>query len=323
MFNKFIKYSVLFILLIISIGSIAYITFSYLIKNQISVIVPDLIGKDTVYTIEILSGLGLNAKIKDKKFSNTYLKGIITEQIPEPGSEIKKGRDIKITVSKGAYTVSFSDLKNIHIDEAKIIIEKNGLCIQNISYTYNNKFNKDLIISQQPEPKTMLYKNTCINLLVSLGRRPIAIKMPDLSGLSVDDAVWLIDNYNLSLGKISSSYFKNRPYNVITEQKPVKGYRIFERQPVDLIINRKIEKKYPASFDGTHGVWFYKYKNLPGFIKSHIKIKLKIYGTLIDIVDQMIKPDKEIWVLIPQNTNTIFYVYIDDELILTKTYDAF
>ncbi len=323
MFNKFIKYSALFILLIVGIGSIAYITFSYLIKNQSSIVVPDLIGKDTVYALEILSGIDLNVKIKDKKFSNSYLKGIVIEQVPAPGSEIKKGREIKITVSKGAYTITLFNLKNIHIDQAQIIIKKNDMCIKNISYTYSNSFNKNFIISQQPEPKTLLYKNTCINFLVSLGPRPIAIKMPDLSGLSIDDAVWLIDKYSLSLGKISSSYFKDRPYNVITEQKPAQGHRIFKKQQVDLIINRKTEKKYPASFDGTHGVWFYKYKNMPGFIKNHIKIKLKIYGTVIDIVDQMIKPDKDVWVFIPQNANTILYVYIDDELVLTKTYDAF
>ena len=62
--------------------------------------------------------------------------------------------------------------------------------------------------------------------------------MPELSGLSLDEALIRIENTNLTLGDIRSQFDKHKPLNFIIQQEPAAGYRISQSSPVNLIINR-------------------------------------------------------------------------------------
>ncbi|MCG2757790.1 MAG: PASTA domain-containing protein, partial [Desulfobacteraceae bacterium] len=68
----------------------AYLTLTFIIKSENKVVVPDLVGKDVVLILEMLSDLGLNTKIKGSEYSDNVPKNHVIFQEPEPGSEIKK-----------------------------------------------------------------------------------------------------------------------------------------------------------------------------------------------------------------------------------------
>ena len=58
------KYIFLTVAFLFVAGISAYLTLTFLIKSEERVIVPDLTGRDIVYTLEILTELGLNIKVK-------------------------------------------------------------------------------------------------------------------------------------------------------------------------------------------------------------------------------------------------------------------
>ncbi|UCF94094.1 MAG: PASTA domain-containing protein, partial [Desulfobacterales bacterium] len=76
-------------------GASAYITLTLIIKSEDTVIVPDLVGKDVVLALEFLTDLDLNTKVRGSEYSVDMPKNQVIFQDPEPGSEIKKGRDVK------------------------------------------------------------------------------------------------------------------------------------------------------------------------------------------------------------------------------------
>ena len=94
----------------LAVGIGAYLTITLIIKSEDTVVIPEITGKELVYALEILSDLELNTKVKGSEYSADIPKNHIVFQEPEPGTEIKKGRDVRIIISKGARTIPMPNL---------------------------------------------------------------------------------------------------------------------------------------------------------------------------------------------------------------------
>ena len=303
-------------------GISAYITLTFLIKSEDTVIVPDFIGKDVVYVLEYLTGLGLNTKVKGSEYSLNVPKNHVIFQQPEPGAEIKKGRDVRIIISKGAKTILMPNLSGLSSLQARIIFEENDLCQGEQSHTYSPSIENDNIISQSPLPGTRVQRGDCVNILVSSGQRPMAYKMPELAGLSIEDAVFLIEKFDLPLGEIKSVFYENKPRNTVVSQDPLAGYRVAEGVRVSLVINRKASAKDRAALSGEPKSNLFTYRLNNGFLRRHIRVELKSNGFSSDLFDEFIKPGQEIWLLIPTDDEATVLVYEDDTLIETQIYNV-
>ena len=322
MISRALKIAILFFVFILVVGASAYMTLTMIIKSEDTVIVPDLAGKNIVYVLELLTDLGLNTKIEGSEYSPEMAKNNVIFQDPEPGSEIKKGRDVRIIISKGSKSILMPNLEKMPVQQARIILEENRLCQGQISSTYSNHVKKNSIIAQIPSAGTMITRNECVNLLVSIGIRPQAYKMPDLEGRSLDGAIPLIESSNLILGKIKSVFYKDQPLNTIISQEPLSGYFVTEGGAVDLVINRKPGQKNHGYLAGSPGGSFFRYRVNDGFLKRHIRVVLNSFGVSNTIFDEYIQPGKEIWLIIPDNTYSTVFLYEDDKLIKTQVYDA-
>jgi len=321
MISRVLKIAILFFVFILVVGASAYLTLTMIIKSEDTVVVPDLAGKNVVYALELLTDLGLNTKVEGSEYNTEIPKNNIIFQEPEPGSEIKKGRDVRIIISKGPKSILMPNLERLPLQQARIILEENSLCQGQISSTYNNHIKKDSVIAQVPSAGTMITRNECINLLISLGIRPHAYKMPDLKGRSLDGAIPLIESNNLTLGRIKTVFYKDKPLNSIITQEPLSGYVVTEGDTVDLVINRKPGRKGHGNLAGSPAGNFFRYKVNDGFLKRHIRVVLNIFGISNTIFDEFVQPGEEIRLIIPNNDNTTLFLYEDDKLIKTQVFD--
>ncbi|MBL7178920.1 MAG: PASTA domain-containing protein [Desulfobacterales bacterium] len=322
MITRIVKIAAVFIAFVLVAGLSAYVALTLIIKSEDTVIVPDLVGKNVVYVLEFLTDLGLNTKVKGSEYSTDVPKNHVIFQEPEPGTEIKKGRDVRIILSKGAKTILVPNLKGLSVQQSRIILEENGLCQGETSSTYNQSIEKDDIMAQVPSPGTLIARGGCVNLLVSMGIRPQAYMMPDLIGLSLDEAIPLIERSNLVLGDIKSIFHEDKPQNTVVRQEPLSGHRVFEGNVVNLVINRKSEQKDEPYISGTYGVSLFRHRLKNGFLKRHIRVRLNSFGVSNDIFDDVIKPGEEVWVLVPKNINASVLLYENDKLIKTEVFNA-
>ncbi|MGD2272562.1 MAG: PASTA domain-containing protein [Desulfobacterales bacterium] len=322
MIARITKIAALFLVFIAVAGACAYFTLTFLIKSEDSVIVPDFIGKDVVYVLEYLTELGLNTKVKGSEYSTDVPKNHVIFQEPEPGAEIKKDRDVRIIISKGAKTVLMPNLTGLSFLQAQIIFEENDLCQGQQSRAFNRDLERETIISQSPLPGDSVQRGKCVDLLVSLGQRPNAYKMPELAGFSLEDAILLIEKFDLPLGEVKSLYDKNMPPNTVVNQHPLAGYRVEEGKRVNLVINRKQRKKDQEYLSGEQKRNIFTYRLDNGFLRRHIRVELKSNGFSSDLFDGFLKPGEEIWLLIPTNKEATVLLYEDDRLIQTQVYDV-
>jgi beta-lactam-binding protein with PASTA domain len=304
-------------------GISAYLSLTLIIKSEDTVIVPNLEGKDVVYALELLTELELNTKVRGSEYTNDVPKNYVIFQEPQPGAEIKKGRDVKIILSKGPKTLFMPNLLALSIQQADILLEENGMCQGELSRTYHSRVEKDHVIAQVPAQGAMISRGECVDVLVSMGARPRAFKMPDLIGLTLEDALQSIEKVELVIGEIKSAFQKNKPRNSIVKQSPIPGDRVIALNPVSLLINREPQKERPGQLHGQATGSLFSYRLDSGFLKRRIRVSLNSAGFTNDLFDDFVKAGEEIWLLIPRDQEATVFLYENDRLIKTQTYDAY
>lgn len=314
MIKRIAKTGLLLIAFLVVAGGSAYLTVTLIIRSEDTVVVPDLNGRDVVYALKMLTDLGLNTKVKGSEYHDSVPMNHVIYQEPEPGTELKRGRDIRIVISKGSGTVRMPNLVGLPLQQARIILDENGLCQGKASTTYNGAAKKEEIIAQVPPAGAVIKRSTCVDLLTSMGVRPVAYMMPDMIGKPLEEAILLIEGGNLLLGNIKSVSIGGKPVNVVVGQEPAAGGRVFEGGIVNLEVNAMGSRIEGPAIQESGGVRLYRYRAQNGFIKERIGIKVTWFGFSADLYDEFIRPGQEVWVLVPKNQDVSVSLYRNDEL---------
>jgi serine/threonine-protein kinase len=322
MIAKIIKIAALCTAFLLVVGASAYLTLTFIIKSEDTVIVPDLVGKDVVSALELLTDLKLNTKVSGSEYSDQFPKNHVTFQEPEAGSEIKKDRDVRIMISKGTRNILMPNLVALSEQQARMIMEENGISRGQLSRTFNKNIEKDRIMAQVPAAGVMITRGAAVDLLVSVGPRSAELMMPDLAGLSVDKAVFRVEKSNLALGTIQSQFNKQKPRNMVIRQEPLAGYRVIENSPVHLVINRPPGKSTRGNFHQPLYGSLLQHDIKNGFLKKRVRIELEHKNSSAEIFDDYVKPGEQMWILIPRDRDAAVLIFEDDELVKTHLYEA-
>lgn len=317
MIRKILKIASFGVLFIVIAGISAYFTLSLVIKSEDTVIVPDFVGKDVVYVLEILTELGLNTKVRGSEYSADIPKHHVIQQEPKPGAEIKKGRDVRILISKGTESIPMPNLVGLSHRQAGIIFEENDLCGGRIASTPDAVFEKEMVIAQVPAPGNLIRRGTCVDLLVSTGQRPVVFKMPTVTGLPLEEALVKIEQNELAPGVIRAEQIAGKAPRSILDQDPPAGYRIAADTAVDLVVNRRRGSATGAgALTGRTGN-FFRYRTKDGYLRKHLRVQVKHPGFSLDLFDEFVRPGSDIWLILPADKDATVLVYEDD--ILTRT----
>jgi serine/threonine-protein kinase len=59
-----------------------------------------------------------------------------------------------------------------------------------------------------------------------------------------------------------------------------------------------------------------------GFLKRRIRVELESGGKTAYIFDDFIKPGGDIWFLVPRSQDATVFIFEDDKLVLTRSYES-
>ena len=118
--------------------------------------------------------------------------------------------------------VQVPDVIGKHIDEARQIFTDLNFIINEI-YEFNDIYNENIVFNQEPEPNYILESLTgeplSINLYISKGLQ--TFQMPNLIGLSKDNAEKIIESLGLSKPEINYDFSLEQPDGKIFAQNPL------------------------------------------------------------------------------------------------------
>ncbi len=322
MVKKIIRLLALFLLVTFVAGITVYLTFVFLVGSEETVVVPDIVGQNVADGLELLTDLGLGCKVDGSEYSPTVPKHHVIWQHPEPGGRIKKGRNIEIVISKGKEEILMPDIRGMTIEQAGMVLEENGLAQGVVSQTYSDKYENRSVVAQYPRPGRMVARDGQVDLLVSLGKRPVAYVMPDMRGMTIEDAVSLMDGLGLLPGKIRYKPTDGALANTVTEQQPCPGCMAVEGSRVNLTVNRSRGESIDRILHRDSGVRLFSYRLANGFLNRHINVKLNFMGGSLDVVDEYMKPGTELWVAVPAHMDATVFLYEDGELVGTRMFEG-
>jgi serine/threonine-protein kinase len=320
MIRQILKNTLIFFAFLVITGVCSYLALTYFIRNEDSVVVPELAGKEVVQVLEMLSGLGLNTKVTGTEYSSLIPRNHVIFQDPEPGTIIKKNRDVRIVFSKGPQTVFVPPLSRQKLPEAQRLLSEKGLTPGHLVRVYHEDMLEDTIISQYPEPGEACERGSAVDLLISRGKLPRAFVMDDLRGKDIDEAIRSIGRRHLTVGTITGVSLPRTPLNVITEHDPPPGSRITEGATVNLSINRQQGGK-DRIYEADAGARLFRYTLGQGFLKKQIRAQMSCDGSVYEVYNQEARPGEEIWIMVPVNSEATVFLYEDGDLVQTRFYD--
>ncbi len=318
MFRRALKITAMMLVFMLMAGAGTYMSVHLLIRGENKVVVPMLVGKQVVHALELLTDLGLNTKVKELRFDPSVPKHHIIAQLPEPGTEIKRGRDVRLVISRGARTVVYPNLAGIDLPQAQILLEQNGLRQGNVSHVYHPDRPKQSIVTQDPPAGHRGLRGNAIDLLVSKGPAPVSIRMLDLKGLGLNQAIAAIEKDRLILGNITTFSDPSVADDTVTSQVPAAGHRVDVGCLIDITISRQVKKRTRFSSSSAH---LFRYRVMQGFLRQHVRIRINRPGASFDLFNGFARPGNEIWLLVPTDVSTTLFLYLDGVLAKTEHYD--
>jgi hypothetical protein len=106
------------------------------------------------------------------------------------------------------------------------------------------------------------------------------------------------------------------------EQEPVSGQRVIIGSPVSMLINREPRKESSEPLYGQAAGSIFSYRLDFGFLNRRIRVSLNSAGFTNDLFDDFVKAGEEIWLVIPRDKEATLFLYENDRLLKTQSYNA-
>ena len=137
-------------------------------------------------------------------------------------------------------TVDVPNVVGKQVSVAKNILEDKHLRVSTSEVT-NTDVPAGQVISQSPGSGEKVKEQRTIHLVVSKGVGDITV--PDLSGMTVEQARQRLKDLGLVVGKITQGSVEGKPDNTIVAQSPSGDSKVSKGTTVDLVVNKPQTKK--------------------------------------------------------------------------------
>lgn len=197
--------------------------------------VPLLISKTSIEAEALLKEQGLNFRWNEEgKYSSVVPKGSVLLQMPIPGREVKKGRTIALTVSKGLRELSIPPLRGKSLRQARISLNRMGLTLGKEIQGAHQSIPKDVVIRTEPPSGTIVRVGDLVDIVVSSGAKAGKTALPNVTGVSMEQAQMILDSAGFSIGTIERVKSEDKLPNTVISQQPLAAEYLETDTPINL-----------------------------------------------------------------------------------------
>lgn len=215
---------------------------------------PDLIAKHRSEAERLAAALGLKIEVLNREYNDRIEVDHVLAQSPAPGTLLKRGNSIKLTVSNGIKLTSVPNVLGMSRRDAEVALSEKGLSVEAYEYEYNDVVPRGRVVAQEPEPARTVAYNSGVKLLFSSGPRPESVEVPNVIGMTAEYATQLLEESGL---EVTQEYEINRVYpdGTVSSQKPEPGEEVQPGMAVVLTIAKEVgtaggrsESAVPAAY---------------------------------------------------------------------------
>ena len=168
--------------------------------------VPAVIGKKTTEAVKLLEDKGFDVVIQDSVYTDTAKMGIVLKQLPDPNSTVKINRTILLTVNRVTLPlIDMPALEGKSFNFALDILRRSHLKLGDT--IFRPDFMKGSVIGQQFRgdkivPGSKIPWGSAVDLVIGSGLNDQPIPVPDLTGLTFEEAKIVLQEDGILLGAV-------------------------------------------------------------------------------------------------------------------------
>jgi len=144
-------------------------------------------------------------------------------------------------IYQNVYSVPNTVVPSIIGEELKVAQEKlynAGLQLKVSGDEFDKNISPNKIITQDPASGSTVKKNREIYVVISKGSKAIALNIPDLRNKELKEATAIIEEYGLTLGKVTYSKHFSVPQGVVIAQTPEAGNIVSDNNTINLLVSK-------------------------------------------------------------------------------------
>jgi len=254
--------TILGVLALLGLG--AWTAWTYAIPHYTHV--PRVVGLPEEDASARLRAAGLSVRIGPGQHSTTVGIGVVIDVKPPPGTKLRKGDAVLLTPSLGPVLIPVPNVTGQTEEAATRILKDAGFNVV-VVRAFNEFFDKDRVIGQNPQPDTNVEQGTKVTITVSRG--PPLVEVPDLSNRSKADAKEILSNLDFKF-KVIEEYSLTVAEGDVINTQPAAGTSVQKGSTVTLVISK-----------GPKPVVM---PNVVGMTEAQARAKLEGLNLLVDVV---------------------------------------
>jgi eukaryotic-like serine/threonine-protein kinase len=198
--------------------------------------VPALVGLPLSTASSSVAGIGLSLRVDDSRRADPKIAaGRIAQQDPPPGSVARRGRTVRVWLSRGGVVAAVPKLVGETERTAQLRLQQDGLGITAISEIRSNQFPADVVVAQDPPADA---RTAGVSLLVNRSEGSAAFVMPDLIGLNGARAADVLRSSGFRVAVVGQNPYPGVPAGVVIRQSPQAGFQVAPGDTVSLEVSR-------------------------------------------------------------------------------------
>lgn len=184
------------------------------------VTVPEVEGRSKVSAVDALQQTGVGYALASVHHDVVAEDSVIATD-PSGGTEVRRFNTVLVTVSLGPELFTVPDLTGLGQDEAEATLQDAELSLGTVTHEYSDVVEQGSILGQSPAAEEELRRNHAVSVVVSEGPQPVAV--PDLTGMTVEEAASELEATGLQLDVSGSEHSASVEAGRIISQDPAEG----------------------------------------------------------------------------------------------------
>lgn len=152
----------------------------------------------------------------EEEYNSNYEAGYVYSQSPRAGRTVKQGQTVTVKISLGTQYVEVPNVVSMTQADAQKTLKGNSLTVS-MRPTYTSGLTVGTVADSYPAAGTEVASGTTVTIYVAREKVDTTRTVPDITGLTVEDAATALQNSGLVLGSQSEGY-SNLPAGTIFEQ---------------------------------------------------------------------------------------------------------
>jgi beta-lactam-binding protein with PASTA domain len=178
------------------------LSLKWLTKHGESRTVPAVVGKNINDVEKFLGEKGFDVVVQDSVYYDSLPPGVVIKQVPEADDVVKINRTVYVTINRFVPPdVEMPNLLGSSYRNAEMVLKNLGLRIGDTSYRFD--FAKNSVLEQayngsSIKAGTKIRMGSAVSLVLGSGLAEEDMNVPDLIGMSYEEARALLDGQGLS-----------------------------------------------------------------------------------------------------------------------------